>query len=137
MPIRIESLPEYVHVSWYGRLVSQDVALLSTEMPRIGMQRGRAPNVLHTYDEVEGSGLQFAALSAHGQELSRIKLPNPCRSALVCSNPLAFGLARMMQMLNRNSDLQIEVFSNLEEARQWLKAMPVTSGQPKTEHVGS
>ena len=122
MPIRIEVLPQYVHVSWYGTLAEQDLDQLSAEMPKIGVQLGKAPNVLHTYDEVEGMGLPPESLQAHARRLGRTKVPNRCRAATVCSNPLAYGMARMMQMLNRNPDIQIEVFSGREEALCWLKA---------------
>ena len=124
MPIRIEILPDYVHVSWYGKLVNQDLAVLSTEMPKIGEQLRKVPNVLHTFDEVEGMGLQFEAMHTHGRHLGRIKLPNPSRTASVCNNGLAYGMARMMQSLNHNPDLQMEVFSDMETALRWLKGEP-------------
>jgi hypothetical protein len=122
MPIRIEVLPEYVHVSWYGKLVDQDLVLLSREMPKIGLHLGKAPHVLHTFDEVDGIGLPPESLHAHARQLGLTQLPNRCRVASVCRNPLAYGMARMMQMLNHNSDIQIEVFSDMEEALRWLKA---------------
>ena len=124
MPIRIEVLPEYVHVLWYGKLVDGDLARLGSEIPRIGMQLGRAPNVLHSFGEVEGTGIKPEALRAHGRHLGTIVLPNRCRAASVCPNPLAYGMARMMQLQNENRDLEIEVFADLEEARRWLKAGP-------------
>ena len=128
MALRIESLPEYVHVSWQGELVSQDLTLLSNELPRLGLQLGKAPNVLHTFDEVRGLGLPARALEAHGRYLGQIKLPNPSRSASVCHNPLAFGMARMMQMYNQNPDLQIEVFSDVAEAIKWLQGRSKPAG---------
>ncbi len=121
MPIRIEILPEYVHVTWYGSLANDDLALLGTEMPKLGIQLGKVPNVLHTFDEVTGIGMQFEAMHSHGRHLGRIKLPNRSRTASVCSNPLSFGMARMMQSLNHNPDLQMEVFSTMEEALRWLR----------------
>ena len=124
MPIRIEVLPEYVHILWYGKLVDGDLARLGSDIPRIGMQLGRAPHVLHTFGEIEGTGLKPEALRAHGRHLGTIVLPNRCRAASVCAHPLAYGMARMMQLLNENPSLQIEVFSDLEEALRWLKACP-------------
>ena len=128
MALRIESLPEYVHVSWHGELVSQDLTQLSHELPKLGLQLGKAPNVLHTFDEVRGMGLAARALEAHGRHLAQIKLPNPSRSASVCHNPLAFGMARMMQLYNQNPDLQIEVFSDEVEAVDWLRGGPKSAG---------
>jgi hypothetical protein len=121
MPIRIEILPEYVHVAWYGSLVNEDLAMLGAEMPKIGQLLGKVPNVLHTFDEVSGIGLQFEAMHMHSRHLARIKLPNRSRTASVCNNPLSFGMARMMQSLNHNPDLVMEVFSTMDEALAWLR----------------
>jgi len=130
MPIRIEVLPEYVHVAWYGKLVDQDLVLLGREMPKIGQQLGKAPHALHTFDEVDGIGLPPESLQNHARQMGLARLPNRCRVASVCGNPLAYGMARMMQMLNQNSDIEIEVFSDLEGALRWLKAP--TSESPRS-----
>ena len=135
MPIRMQLLPDYVHVAWHGNLSSLDLDELSAELPRIGQQIGRSPDVLHTFDEVKGMGLQGENLAAYGRHLEKIKLPNPTRSASVCGNPLAYGMARMMQMFNQNPDLQIEVFSDMPEALRWLKGQAKAGG--KAEHFKS
>ncbi|AOS46446.1 hypothetical protein Verru16b_03552 [Lacunisphaera limnophila] len=126
MPIRIQLLPEYVHVVWHGELVNQDLEFLSAEMPRIGRQIGRAPNVLHTFEEVTSTSLRFDAMHIHGNRLRSVKVPNSCRIASVCHQPVAFGMARMMQLINQNPALQMQVFTELEPALRWLKDAPAT-----------
>ena len=121
MPFRIEILPEYVHVEWYGNLVNSDLFNLGMEMPRIGEQLRRAPNVLHTFEGVETVKLEVDAMQAHGRKLARTVLPNPSRTASFCDRPLVYGVARMMQSLNTNPMLQMEVFSSREEAIAWLR----------------
>ena len=121
MPFRTEIKPEFVLIEWYGVLSNQDLMALGMELPRIGMELQKVPNVLHTFEKVEDSKLQFEAMHAHGRALARIKLPNRSRTASVCTSPLAFGMARMMQSLNHNPDLQMEVFNTMEEALAWLR----------------
>lgn len=128
MPLRIEVLPDYVHVNWHGELVKQDLDLLSAEMPRIGRQLGHAPNVLHTFDGASGTSLHFDMLNSYSRNLRQIKLPNPCRAASVCTHPLGFGLARMMQLINQNPDVEMMVFSDKEAALRWLEEDPKRSG---------
>ncbi len=120
MPIRIQLLPDYVHVIWHGELSKEDLDTLSVEMPRIGRQLGHAPNVLHTFDETSGTSLRFEAMHSYGRDLRLVKLPNPCRIASVCTHQVGFGLARMMQLINQNPDLKMEVFSDKEAALHWL-----------------
>ncbi|MDQ5981134.1 MAG: hypothetical protein QG602_4112 [Verrucomicrobiota bacterium] len=124
MPIRIQLLPDYVHVNWHGELTTQDLDLLSVEMPRIGWQIGHAPNVLHTFDETTGSALRYDAMHSYGRNLQQVKLPNPCRVASVCNHTIGFGLARMMQLINQNPDLDMKVFSEKEAALCWLTETP-------------
>lgn len=124
MPLRIQLLPDYVHVNWHGELSKQDLDLLSVEMPRIGRQIGHAPNVLHTFEETSGTSLRFEAMHGYGRNLRQVKLPNPCRVASVCNHPVGFGLARMMQLINQNPDLEMRVFSEKEPALSWLTEKP-------------
>jgi hypothetical protein len=49
-------------------------------------------------------------------------IPEPIRAALVACKPIQFGFARMFQMLNDNSRVQIRIFGTLEEAQQWLRS---------------
>lgn len=121
MPFRISLLPEYVHVEWYGDLLNEDLRAIAAELPKIGQQLRKVPNILHTFDKVDAVKLQFDAMHAHTRNLSRIALPNRSKTASYCDRPLVFGVARMMQSLNNNPALQMEVFSSLDEALAWLK----------------
>lgn len=124
MPFRIEITPTYVHVDWHGEMTNRDLIDLAIEMPRIGQMLGKVPNVLHTYEQVEQMHLDFGALHAHASGLSRLKLPNRSRTAMVCCSPVSFGMGRMMQSLNSNPDLEMEVFDSVEAARRWIEQAP-------------
>lgn len=121
MPFSISILPDYVHVEWQGDLHNCDLQEVGRTLPGIAMQLGKVPNVLHTFDKVEALHLEFDAMHAHTRELSRAKLPNKSRSAFFCDRPISYGVARMMQSMNSNPDLQMEVFESLDKAIEWLK----------------
>ena len=46
------------------------------------------------------------------------------RRAIVVNSDVAFGLARMFQMHSDHSGEQIEIFRDLDKARQWLGLPP-------------
>jgi hypothetical protein len=67
--------------------------------------------------EARSSDYLKAALSFlkyHENELGR------CKWATVVSTMAAFGMGRMTQILSENLSVQIEVFKDIEEARDWL-----------------
>ncbi len=48
-------------------------------------------------------------------------VPETYRCALVASSPMAKALARMWQMLNGHSKVIVEVFSELDQATDWIE----------------
>jgi hypothetical protein len=43
------------------------------------------------------------------------------KAAIVVSQDVSFGMARMLEMLTESSQLSIRVFKNLKEAYEWLE----------------
>jgi hypothetical protein len=43
------------------------------------------------------------------------------RSAVVVATDLAFGMTKMFQAFNEASSIEVEIFQDIEEARQWLE----------------
>lgn len=53
-------------------------------------------------------------LNAHKEKLGR------CRWATVVSTTAAYGMARMVQILSEDMTIELEVFTEIEKAREWL-----------------
>jgi len=122
MPFRSQVHEAYVHIQWHGTLIADDLRELGRELPRIGMQLRRAPDVLHTFDEVVETRLNFDVVHNYSAEVSKQQLPNSCRVASVGNNPTSYGIARMFQAMNANPNIEIEVFETVTDALAWLKS---------------
>jgi hypothetical protein len=120
MPYQVQVHESYVHVRWFGVVIAEDLRELGRELPRIGMQLRRAPNVLHTFEEVEATKLNFHTVHNYSAEVGKISIPNSCRVATVASSPISFGIARMFQAMNGNPNIEMELFESLAEAQDWL-----------------
>jgi len=62
-------------------------------------------------------------LSGLTEKLRTIQLPQIVKSAILTSNPLQYGIARMFQSILEHPQIKIEIFSNEEEACKWLSAI--------------
>lgn len=120
MPFQSQVLDTHVHIRWHGTLVADDLRELGKEIPRIGMQLRRAPDVLHTFEEVVETRLNFDVVHQYCAEVAKARIPNPCRVATVAGSPISFGIARMFQAMNSHPSIEMEVFGSVEEALAWL-----------------
>lgn len=122
MPYSIELTPEYVQVKWFGEVGNSDLEGLAKDMPAFGRQLGKVPDVLHLFTASTVIRLDFDTMHAHGRGLGRIPLTNKSRTACVCEQAHSFGMARMMQSLNANPNIEMEVFDTLDSALAWMRS---------------
>ena len=53
-------------------------------------------------------------LKAHADQVGK------CKWATVVSTTAAYGMGRMVQILSEDMDIEVKVFTNIDEARRWL-----------------
>ncbi len=75
-----------------------------------------------TCDGVTAVNFEYANANAHSDRRSRLPMPGRVKSATVADRPLTVGVARMFMAINENPNLDMRVFSTLEEAMAWLNA---------------
>ena len=119
MPLhyRIDQKREIVFITADGIITDAD---LLTHLDDIENDSDFHPsfNRLNDYRAVEsldvtGAGVRALASRVDASEAS-------CRRAIVVSTELAYGMARMFQILTDDKPATIEVFKDMAEARKWL-----------------
>ena len=109
-----------VHVSWHGMITKEDLVAFGVDMPQVGRSLGSAPDVLHTFEAVEGHRFQPIAAYMYSLLQKRVEIPNPVRAAIVAVTQEAEALATVFKTLNRTRNLEMKIFANEAAARLWL-----------------
>ncbi len=109
-----------VHVSWHGMITKEDLVAFGADMPQVGRTLGAAPDVLHTFEAVEGHRFQPIAAYMYSLLQKRVEIPNPVRAAIVAVTQEAEALATVFKTLNRTRNLEMKIFANEAAARLWL-----------------
>ncbi len=109
-----------VHIRWSGVLTQGDLEGIGKLMPQLVRQLGFVPQVLHTYDAVTGCDFPPLAVYEHSEQRRQLHIPQPSRAASVAKTAVVRDMARVFQLLNRNPNLELEVFATEEAARAWL-----------------
>ena len=121
MPATHEVKDRIVHFSWTGSVTGEDLKSLGQTLQTLGASLGFAPDVLHTFDQMNGAPFEPWSGFEHSLRQERVRLRNATKSALVAKTPEVLAVARMMQTLNRNPNLAMEIFPSEETALAWLR----------------
>lgn len=110
-----------VHVSWQGVVSREDLQSIGQAMPRIARELGFPPDVLHTFEATTGYSFQPIAAYMLALLRKRVEIPSPVRSAVVAATRETRAVAKIFKALNRNHNLEMELFATEAEARRWLR----------------
>jgi hypothetical protein len=101
-----------------------DLQRLNGLMPElvrsIAMQCGDVPQVLHDFDAVEACDFPPIGAYEHSVQRKRILIPHPMKSATIAKTSEVRAMARVVQALNRNPNLEMEIFDTEAAALGWL-----------------
>ncbi|HLP03187.1 MAG TPA: hypothetical protein VK163_14260 [Opitutaceae bacterium] len=109
-----------VHVHWQGVITRSDLEAFGKDMPLLGRRLGFAPDVLHTFDETNGSSFKPIDAYHYSLQLKQVSIPNPIRAAIVATTPEGETLAAVFITLNRTPNLEMQLFKTELDARRWL-----------------
>ncbi len=116
-----------LHVSWSGVISRDDLQAFGQTVPEVAKGLGFTPQILHTFDELEGYSFQPIVVYTVSLLRKRVKIPVPVRSAALvrAQDPgrrkEMIALANLFKAMNRTRNLTIEVFHDEAEARAWLE----------------
>jgi hypothetical protein len=70
--------------------------------------------------KLKGIKIGFEDLMGFTENIRTIQLSQNVKTAILTGNPLQYGIARMFQSILEHPQMKIEIFSNEEEANNWL-----------------
>lgn len=98
-----------------------DIHPLSMEMDTIYKEYSIMPNCLVNLQAMKYFQGDFNAVIDLAELRGAKKFPNQIKSALLVSNDLQLGFARMYQTLSKNPQITIEIFRDELKAIEWLR----------------
>jgi hypothetical protein len=111
--------------TWSGTLTRAELQCINTLMPELSRtvvtQEGDVPQVLHDFSALDGCDFPPITAYEHSVERKRILIPHPIKSATIAKTSEVRAMARVVQALNRNPNLEMEIFDTKEAALAWLK----------------
>jgi hypothetical protein len=129
MPFEISDEGRFYSARLYGVLGRVDLNAFTREMERLE-DEGPPKDRVTDFTALERIDVGFEEVFALAMRRAHRTVKGPIKSALVANRPVHFGFARMFQMLNDNPWIQIRIFGNLDEARQWLLAGHTDKAHP-------
>lgn len=129
MPYRVSLDEPYIRVWFSGVLTGANLRDVADELRVHERELGMVPDRLVDMSRMVATDAVFnlAILAARVRGIQRF--PNAFRSALVAPKVEVAGFARIFRILNRNPQIDVQVFQRVEDAERWLRAhhKPVTS----------
>ena len=121
MPYTLGYKDGYIHIEWHGEFSAQDLAQLRQDMPKHAIKFIWTRRVLHTFDGVTSCSLKPMEALDHSVKRKRFAIPIKARAASVAKTEEVYKFAKLMQELNRNTNLAMEIFPDEQSAIAWLK----------------
>ena len=122
MAYRVDLEGPYFRVWFSGVLTGRDLREVADELRSHERDLGHVPDRLVDMSEVVATGATFrlAILAARVRGVQRF--PNRFRSALVSPRVEVAGFARIFRAINRNPQIEVEVFRTVRDAEAWLES---------------
>ncbi|MEO7911135.1 MAG: hypothetical protein ABIV47_15940 [Roseiflexaceae bacterium] len=120
MPYRLTIEPGYLRITLVGQVVNQDLQSLADQLQALERELVVTPHRLTDLSAVVEPHLTYPDIRALVERRKTQLLANPIKSALVAPRPINVGFARMFQILNEHPQIDIQIFSTVEAAQDWL-----------------
>lgn len=123
MSYSVERGADVTKVTYWGTLTTDDIQGVLRDATKI--EDGEATDLMNRIEDlrnVDSIDIGFEEVSSLSQTLGNLHLPHIVKAALLTRGPLQYGMARMLQAILDHPTIRIAVFTNEEEARQWLSA---------------
>jgi len=122
---------KFIRVIYEGTLENNDIHGALKDALITG---GNKLNLFHRLEDLRNlkeTNIGFTELRGFTDKLRNIQLPQKVKSAILTSNPLQYGIARMFQSILDHPQVEVAIFSNEDEAHNWLSAVDGTKSKIK------
>jgi hypothetical protein len=119
MPYSIEKIPGLIKVTYWGTLNKEDVlgVIDHSFNGKVTDNSDRIEDMRNLHSVQTG----YADLIEVTKQLHGLQLPRTVKTALLTSNALQYGVARMFQSILDHPQMKLEIFTNEKEAMNWLQ----------------
>ncbi len=122
MSYSIERSGDRITVIYSGTLTNNDILEVSRDVVIKDGMIVDPTDRIEDMRKLEFISLGFNELSSLAQNMLALQLPRVVKTAILVNGPLQFGIARMFQTILHHPKMKIEIFSNEDEAYDWLSS---------------
>lgn len=123
MAYSIDAGAEFIKVIYSGTLTNKDIQGVLREALVTDDKGLNLTNRIEDMRKLNAIRLGFDELWVLTKNLQTLQLPRIVKTAILTSNPLQYGIARMFQAILEHPQMKLEIFSNEEEAHHWLSSI--------------
>ena len=120
MPYALRMDGRILRVDFTGTLTNQDLSQCVAELANAEESTAVIPHRLVDFRSVERLDIDFSGVLAVAEARRRRSYRNRFKTAVVASDVVRYGFARMFQTLNDNPQIVIAIFGDEVEALSWL-----------------
>jgi hypothetical protein len=120
MPFTIDTSQPILRLTLSGTLTNQDLLELGKEAARIDSGFAVVPPRLTDSRPITRLEINFQGVLALATERLKLTFPNTFKSAILATDVVQYGFARMFETLNDHPQIVIAIFSDEVEAVRWL-----------------
>jgi len=122
-------------ITFSGTLTNEDLSAGGDEVGKLEQSVSVVPHRIADLRPVRRVEIDFDGVYAFASSRRRLRFTNPFKTAIIVSDIVHFGFARMFQTLNDHPQISISIFGNDADAMSWLKmpghAPPPTEWRPQ------
>jgi hypothetical protein len=120
MSYSIDTCTEFIKVTYTGTLNNEDIHGVLRDGLKTDGKKLKMINRLEDMRKLKGIKIGFEDLMGFTENIRTIQLTQIVKTAILTGNPLQYGTARMFQSILEHPQMKIQIFSNEEEANNWL-----------------
>jgi hypothetical protein len=111
-------------IQCHGALTLEDLLSWVQRCERFDASRNDTAHHLIDFTAVREFEIGFAEMNIVTARRNSQNCPNPIRCAIVAQRPLAFGFARMFELLINHPRVEIRVMRSCDDALAWFGFRP-------------
>jgi len=120
MPIQLIIDQRPMVAVFTGELTTADLILVAQEMATFEKEQVIVPHRLTDLRQLEKLNINFNDVMNLALDRKSLRFPNSFKSAILVSNTVQMGYARMFQSLNDHPQIVIRIFTEEAAAVSWL-----------------
>ena len=122
MPYSLTDTAGILVIAVSGAITGAELHNIVDESEALLKARQRWTNALVDLRGLDLSGLGIMDFMGLAGRRVSVKPPNPFRTAVVADSASVAGYAKTLKNLNRDPSIAIEIFEDIDAAKEWLVA---------------